>query len=315
MPTTTAVQAITVPSPTDPVDVPGDLTTVASALELRSVMRFANTAARDASIGGALTAGMVAWTDDDNTLRIYNGSVWHPISYGDPIGTLVAYAGQTAPHGYLACDGSAYSRVAYADLFAVLGELYGAGDGSSTFNVPDLRGRVPVGGDRFGPAGAAGRITQFNTNPGGLNQTAGTERHTLVTAELPSHTHTDGTLATASAGSHDHDSGSLVTASDSHNHGASGDSSLQFVVGAVSQSTIYLASGALGDYGSPGADVEVTYNGIGNDSHNHAVNGSTGTELSHTHWITGATGASGSGLAHENMPPYQTVGWIIRATV
>jgi microcystin-dependent protein len=62
-----------------------------------------------------------------------------------PTGTLTAFAGATAPSGWLMCDGSAISRSTYSDLFTVVGTTYGAGDGSTTFNLPDLRGRVPVG--------------------------------------------------------------------------------------------------------------------------------------------------------------------------
>ena len=60
-------------------------------------------------------------------------------------GTVMAFTGAVAPTGWLLCDGSAVSRTTYGGLFAVLGTTYGAGDGSSTFNVPDARGRVPVG--------------------------------------------------------------------------------------------------------------------------------------------------------------------------
>jgi microcystin-dependent protein len=62
-----------------------------------------------------------------------------------PTGTVSQFAGSTAPTGWLICDGSAISRSVYSDLFGVVGTTYGAGDGSTTFNIPDLRGRVPVG--------------------------------------------------------------------------------------------------------------------------------------------------------------------------
>lgn len=62
-----------------------------------------------------------------------------------PSGTLVPYAGASAPGGWLFADGSAQSRTTYATLFGVIGTTYGAGDGSTTFNLPDVRGRVPVG--------------------------------------------------------------------------------------------------------------------------------------------------------------------------
>jgi hypothetical protein len=64
-----------------------------------------------------------------------------------PVGTVLPYAGLSLPSGslYLFCDGSAVSRTTYSALFTAVGASYGAGDGSTTFNVPDLRGRVPVG--------------------------------------------------------------------------------------------------------------------------------------------------------------------------
>ena len=61
-----------------------------------------------------------------------------------PTGVVVPFAGATAPDGYLLCYGQAVSRSTYSDLFAAIGTTYGAGDGSTTFNLPDLRGRLPV---------------------------------------------------------------------------------------------------------------------------------------------------------------------------
>lgn len=75
---------------------------------------------------------------------------------GTPVGTYIQHAGATAPTGFLACDASAVSRATYADLFAVIGTTYGAGNGSTTFNLPDARGLVMVG------AGAHGSMTRAN---------------------------------------------------------------------------------------------------------------------------------------------------------
>jgi hypothetical protein len=76
-----------------------------------------------------------------------------------PIGTQVPYAGATAPSGWLLCYGQAVSRTTYALLFAVIGIAYGAGDGSTTFNLPDKRGRASIGADNMGGS-AANRVTQ-----------------------------------------------------------------------------------------------------------------------------------------------------------
>jgi microcystin-dependent protein len=79
------------------------------------------------------------------------------------------------------CDGSAISRVAYATLFATIGVAWGAGDGSTTFNLPDLRGRVAVGAS---PGSLTGRPTARTIASNG-----GEESHTLTVPELPSHGH------------------------------------------------------------------------------------------------------------------------------
>lgn len=94
-----------------------------------------------------------------------------------PIGTMTMFAGSTAPDGWLICDGSAISRTAYATLFTKIGTTYGTGDGSTTFNLPNFKGRVPVGYDST--------QTEFDT----LGETGGAKTHTLTTEEMPSHRH------------------------------------------------------------------------------------------------------------------------------
>ena len=82
------------------------------------------------------------------------GLITAPVNF--PIGTVHAFAGTTAPEGWAMCDGSALSRTEYAALFAVIGTIYGAGDGS-TFNLPDMRGEFLRGADDMqGPAGSRG---------------------------------------------------------------------------------------------------------------------------------------------------------------
>jgi microcystin-dependent protein len=81
-----------------------------------------------------------------------------------PTGVVVPYAGTSAPAGYLLCFGQAISRTTFAALFAVCSTTYGAGDGSTTFNVPDLRGIVVAGKDDMGGS-AAGRLTATTMSP------------------------------------------------------------------------------------------------------------------------------------------------------
>ena len=93
-----------------------------------------------------------------------------------PVGVVQMWAGKAAPAGWLLCQGQAVSRTTYAALYAVCGTAYGTGDGSSTFNLPDLRARMPIG---LSGSGA------FNA----LGKAGGEENHTLTTEEMPNHSH------------------------------------------------------------------------------------------------------------------------------
>jgi microcystin-dependent protein len=104
----------------------------------------------------------------NNLLDIFAG-------YSTMTGQVSLWAPSALPAGWLACDGAAVSRTTYADLFAAIGTTYGPGDGSTTFNVPDLRGNVPIGAGSSYTLGSVG----------------GEATHTLTTAEMPSHSHVD----------------------------------------------------------------------------------------------------------------------------
>jgi len=119
-----------------------------------------------------------------------------------PSGVIVPFAGgpgvtpnpgtlQDVPDGWLLCAGSAVSRNSYSALFAAVGTTYGVGDGSTTFNVPDLRGRVLAGKDNMGGT-TAGLLTAAGSGITGttLGAAGGLQTHTLTTAQLATHTHT-----------------------------------------------------------------------------------------------------------------------------
>ena len=96
------------------------------------------------------------------------------ITYGrGEVGEIKPFAGSTIPTGWLLCDGSAVSRTIYSELFTVIGTTYGTGDGSTTFNLPDLRNRFMVGaGDEYE-----------------LNDKGGEKAHALTVDELAHHRH------------------------------------------------------------------------------------------------------------------------------
>ena len=107
-----------------------------------------------------------------------------------PTGAVVPFGGSSAPTGFLLCAGQAVSRSTYSALFGVISTTYGAGDESSTFNLPDLRGRVVAGQDDMGGT-SADRLTGLTGGVDGdtLAATGGAETHVLTTAQLATHTH------------------------------------------------------------------------------------------------------------------------------
>jgi len=117
------------------------------------------------------------------------------------VGAIKPWTKATAPDGYVLCNGAAISRSTYADLFAVISTTYGSGDGSTTFNVPQLQGKMPQGydGNTYNLAGTGGAntvtvaVTNNQAATNATNQTVtvtGSISNTsLTTAQLASHSH------------------------------------------------------------------------------------------------------------------------------
>jgi len=194
-----------------------------------------------------------------------------------------------------------------------------------TNGTPDLRDRFVVGaGTTYAPG-----------NTGGANTVA------LSTAELPSHTHSDGTLAAASAGAHTHSFSATTSSAGSHAHGHTfsigndsmsgfadlrrrdgGGSLFGSTSGVLSASTSPNSQNRLGAAGGSGSmdrlNISHTHShslsgGISSaGAHTHTISGTTGSAGAHTHDVTGATGATGSGTAHENRPPYYALAYIMK---
>jgi microcystin-dependent protein len=242
----------------------------------------------------------------------------------------------TPPGGYLLCDGSSYDRTAYGPLFAILGTTYGAVDGSH-FNVPDLRGRFPIGVSATHPIGT------------GATSRAGEEAHVLAWAELAAHyhnasqgTHTHGDSGhqhyccgvdhTHYAGGVDHTHG-IPAGQFSHQHYDNGHSHtytqpLHSPVGTGGQTQ----GGGTYAYGAENTGV-----GYASITANSLPGGGTGaadrglgfytnpadrslqflTALNYANISTVSAGGisidtQGSNQAHNNMPPFQTVNFVIK---
>jgi microcystin-dependent protein len=108
---------------------------------------------------------------------------------GIPTATIVPWSSASVPSGFLECEGSAVSRTTYATLFAVIGTTYGIGDGSTTFNVPDLADNVPVGKSNNKALASTGGA---NTVAATGNVGGSTANATLSESQLASHSHSGG---------------------------------------------------------------------------------------------------------------------------
>jgi microcystin-dependent protein len=199
-------------------------------------------------------------------------------------GDLRPTASNQVPGGWLICDGSAIIRGQYPDLFDAIGTAFGAGDGTTTFNLPDLRGRFPMGAGPADPLGGAG----------------GARRVALTPEQMPSHSHSvyDPTHAHGvSDPGHAHG-----VAAYGHSHGISnlaGGSSKVVIWTGGGQGSYWVAPGT-GYHGTDGAAENVGIYGAGTGIGIYGAG--TGISLY----------AAGNGWDHENTPPYQAVNWLIK---
>ena len=225
---------------------------------------------------------------------------WGAVSSGStvPSGSLQMYAGAvtqsasagavttTAPTGWLLANGDIVSRSTYSALFTAIGTTYGAGNGSTTFALPDMRSRVPVG------VGTGSGLTART-----LGGTVGAENTTLAETNLPSHTHSftpSGSVANESA--HVHASANAGF----HAHGSN-------------VNVLCLAAGGANlNTGTTFQHYNLNQIMYGAGEHNH---GNTNYNSGHSHGFTGSagtTGASGSGTSFTNMPPAIGLNYIIK---
>jgi len=211
-----------------------------------------------------------------------------------PVGVVVPFAGSTSPAGWQLCYGQAISRTTYAGLFSTIGTTYGSGDGSTTFNVPDMRGRAVAGLDNMGGTAASRLTATVLTAANTLGATGGTETHTLTTAQLASHNHTQD--------SHNHTQNSHNHTQDAHGH---------YLLNAGS---LYMGSSeaGAGDY------VRSIFTRSGYDNYATAWQAdqrvATNQATTATNIAATATNqAAGGGTAHLNTQPTIVLNYIIKA--
>lgn len=198
------------------------------------------------------------------------------------IGNIIAFTGSAIPEGYLECDGSAISRLDYADLFDVIGTTYGSGDGSSTFNLPNLSGKVSMG----------------VSNNYLIGSTGGEYSHVLLTSETPVHYH--------EVPQHTHQNTfSATTPSLSHT---------------ITQPVVTYVKLNGAKAGRPIASQRTPYKSVATAtmtrSTNLAIADHPATACTVTGGITDCpafdTESTGGGVAHNNMMPYLAVRYLIK---
>lgn len=262
-----------------------------------SVISPATQAERDALSGEHVWDGKVLFNTDSKRLEVKQAGGWDQIL---PTGAVVPFGGSTVPAGFLLCNGQAVSRETYAGLFTVIGTTYGAGDGSTTFEVPDLRQRFPLGKSTSGTGSvlgeAGGAIDHTHTQP--------THTHSG-----PSHTHSNPN--TSSAGSHAHSQGNTGSGG-SHSHGAG----TMATGGSNNNGTVSSSGGSVRPLANHTHNITGTTTSAGSHSHSNP-NTASGGSHSHTQGSTGAsgtgqTGASGGDTTGSANPPYLTVNYLIR---
>jgi microcystin-dependent protein len=253
------------------------------------------------------TAGQVWFESDTGKTFIYYDSYWVEISGGrgdtNPVGAVTAFAGSVAPTSWLLCAGQDVSRTVYAPLFAVIGTTYGAGDGTTTFTVPDMRGRAVAGLDNMGGTDA-GRLSIANT----LGTTAGAETVTLTSAQsgVPAHSHantlTNNAVTSGAGSAHTH-------TQNAHGH--------TIVNPSTGSQIFYMGNGSAGYADQWGQGSQ---GGLSSGTPIQSTTATNQNESAHTHSVTSNVSisnvnntAANAASAHDNMQPTILLNYIIKA--
>lgn len=194
-------------------------------------------------------------------------------------GSIFMFAGSTAPEGFLICDGSAVSRTTYSTLYDAIGDMYGSGDGSTTFNVPDLVGKVAIGVSSTYLLGSSG----------------GEETHVLTSTEMPTHGHT--------VPSHGHSNTILATTPQLTHSITQPAFNYNRPNGTLKNANngIQAYNGTSSVNATRSADLKIANHAAANCTMGGGISDCSAFDTQNT----------GSGTAHDNMQPYITLNYVI----
>ena len=250
----------------------------------REIVRFDTSAGQVGSVAAA--DGGVLYRTSDGSSGLSLGpeglKTGNAFYYAVPVGTILDYAGTTAPDGFVFCNGQALSRTQYDGLFAIIGTTYGDGgpgaDQNTHFRVPDLRGMVTAG--LQAPEAGVTPTVPTNILGSNLGATGGAAEVTLTENEMPSHSHT-GTTNTEP--DHTHGAGSYESVDNEYN---------------TNEGTI------------DGNRYRLVYGGAQTETVRLPVAGTSAPAGTHTHTVT--TNDVGGGNAFSNLQPTMALNKIIR---
>jgi microcystin-dependent protein len=248
-----------------------------------------------------------------NQLTLQNPPVNAGAGAACPVGSIQMFGGSVAPSGWLICDGSAQSRTTFVGLYQVIGTTYGVGDGSTTFNLPPMQGAFPLGA---------------NSTTYALGATGGEAVHALTIAELAAHSHTINISDPGHAHSvydpgHNHGDPGHNHGDPGHNHGFNDPSHLHVIAPRYTATNQAVPATAPLQYNIGVNNINSAAAGTG--CYNSASGcglyaaacglAAAATGISIYSAGTGISASStsvGSGNAHNNMPPYVVVNYIIK---
>jgi microcystin-dependent protein len=242
---------------------------------------------------------------DNDTSLATTAFIQAALASAIPPGVIWEYGAASAPTGWLLCDGSAVSRATYSALFGIISTTFGVGDGSTTFNLPDHRGRVGIGSGTGDAADATAHA---------LGSKGGTETHTLTLAQMAAHDHG----GVSGGPSTNTTTGPSPNISDSTTPGLTGANTVQLPNAGTAGTVVNPGSLLIGSQWGTSISAGVTgYSQtlLSTTSHQHTSAAHTHDLANHTHTMSSHThtiSSAGSGNAHPNQQPFLTVNYIIK---